>query len=172
VPAAIARPTLFIVEPQSDAGVRALRSYFEDIVGRYWGRSLTEAELESAIEESPSDDLVAPSGLLVLAAIGGRTVGCGGVKFLSDEVAELTRIHVTAPARRRGVAAQIIGYLEQHVSDRGAIRMRLDVRDDLTEALALYRRLGYLEVAPFNKDPYVGHWFAKTLNGESAKAPE
>jgi GNAT superfamily N-acetyltransferase len=166
-----ARATLIVVEPSSDLGMRALRAYFEDIVGRYWGWSLTEAELESALEESPSDDLVAPSGLLIVAEIDGQTVGCGGVRFVSDEFAELTRIHVTAAARRRGVAAQMIGYFEQQAFDRGAGVMRLDVRGDLTEALALYRRLGYREVPPFNTHPYVGHWFEKTLNREAAQAP-
>jgi hypothetical protein len=41
--------------------------------------------------------------------------------------------------------------------------MRLDTRGDLTEARALYARLGYDEVEPFNDGPYAEHWFEKAL---------
>lgn len=34
---------------------------------------------------------------------------------------------------------------------------------DLVEARRLYSRHGYLEVAPFNDEPYAEHWFAKHL---------
>ena len=41
--------------------------------------------------------------------------------------------------------------------------MRQDVRSDLVEARAMYARLGYREVPPFNDHPYVEHWFEKRL---------
>lgn len=41
--------------------------------------------------------------------------------------------------------------------------MRLDTRGDLTEARALYGRLGYHEVESFNDEPYAEHWFEKAL---------
>jgi len=40
--------------------------------------------------------------------IDGEAVGCGGVRFLPAGIAELTRIHVTATMRRRGIGARIV----------------------------------------------------------------
>jgi len=33
----------------------------------------------------------------------------------------------------------------------------------LPEAIALYRSGGYVDVAPFNDEPFATHWFAKSL---------
>jgi hypothetical protein len=33
----------------------------------------------------------------------------------------------------------------------------------LTEALALYRSAGWVEVAAFNDEPFADHWLEKTL---------
>lgn len=41
--------------------------------------------------------------------------------------------------------------------------MRLETNRALVEAVRLYRRLGYAEVAPFNAEPYAHHWFEKRL---------
>jgi hypothetical protein len=34
----------------------------------------------------------------------------------------------------------------------------------LSEAIALYRKSGYLEVDAFNDEPYAQHWFEKRLS--------
>ena len=40
---------------------------------------------------------------------------------------------------------------------------RLETNRSLTEAIALYRAAGYVEVEPFNDEPYAHHWFEKRL---------
>ena len=40
---------------------------------------------------------------------------------------------------------------------------RLETNRNLTEAIALYRAAGYVEVEPFNDEPYAHHWFQKRL---------
>ena len=45
----------------------------------------------------------------------------------------------------------------------GARTVRLDTRGELAEACALYERLGYARVPPFNADPYSDRWYAKGL---------
>jgi ribosomal protein S18 acetylase RimI-like enzyme len=151
------------VDPSSELGQQALRSYWEDIVGRYWRRPATAAEIDAVLRDEPSNDLILPFGLLVVAVGDGEPVGCGGVKFLPDGIAELTRIHVAAPLRRRGLGARIVAHLERQAYDHGRIRMRLDVRGDLVEARAMYAQLGYREVPRFNEHLYVEHWFEKRL---------
>ena len=41
--------------------------------------------------------------------------------------------------------------------------MRLDTNRTLTEAIALYRSVGYDEIEAFNDEQYAHHWFEKRL---------
>lgn len=132
------------------------------MVSRFWRRPATSAEIERALREDPSDDLRPPTGLLILATVDGTPVG-GGVRLLSSAVAEITRVWVTREARRRGYGTQIVSRLERHAAKHRRTRIRLDTRSDLTEALTLYARLGYREVASFNDAPYAQHWLEKDL---------
>jgi ribosomal protein S18 acetylase RimI-like enzyme len=156
-------PTVSTVDPGSELGARVLRAYMDDVASRYWGRPATSSEVEQALREDPSDDLVLPTGLFVVAVGDGEPAGCGGVRFLAGGIAELTRVWVAPAMRRHGLGALIVTYLEERAAAHDRSRIRLDTRDDLTEARALYARLGYREVAPFNQDPYAEHWFEKAL---------
>ena len=42
--------------------------------------------------------------------------------------------------------------------------LHLETNRALTEAIELYRTSGYVEVAPFNEEPYAHHWFEKRLD--------
>ena len=67
-----------------------------------------------------------------------------------------------AKAEQRALASN--GYVERQARDRGVEVLRLETNRSLTEAIALYRGSGYLEVAPFNDEPYAHHWFEKRLS--------
>lgn len=41
--------------------------------------------------------------------------------------------------------------------------LRLDTNSALPEALALYRKTGWVAIDRFNDDPYPDHFFEKTL---------
>jgi len=45
----------------------------------------------------------------------------------------------------------------------GAPAGRIETGGVLNEALALYRSTGWVEVPPFNDEPYADHWFEKQL---------
>lgn len=64
--------------PASREGRLALHRYVvEDIVGRYHGRPATTAEVQAALFDEPSADLVPPTGLLLLARRGGARRSSG-----------------------------------------------------------------------------------------------
>ena len=140
-----------------------LRTYYTDIVGRYYGRGATEQEVDSAMADEPSSDLAPPTGLFLLARRDGVVAGCVGVRVLEPNIAGLTRMYVHPGVRREGGASQLIAAAEDAARGIGADIMRLDVRSDLVEARALYAGHGYKEVAPFSDATYADHWFEKAL---------
>jgi ribosomal protein S18 acetylase RimI-like enzyme len=135
-----------------------IRDYYADIIARYWGRPATVAEIDQTMVAEPSDDL-----RLYVAREGSSVLGCIALRLTTPPFAEVKRVYVVPAARGRGVAKAMMEAVEQVALARGLMTMRLDVRSDLVEARALYKRCGYSEVEPFNDDAYVGHWMAKDL---------
>jgi hypothetical protein len=54
--------------------------------------------------------------------------------------------------------------LEDRGRAYGVRLMRLETKDELGEAVQMYRTSGYIEVEPFNDEPYADHWFEKALD--------
>jgi GNAT superfamily N-acetyltransferase len=152
------------MEPGLDPARRILRSYFDEIVGRYYGRQATEEEIDSAIRDFPSDDLAPPGGLLLVAREGDAVLGCAGLRLLPDGVGEVTRVFVVGSARGAGLGARLMHEVELHARTLGVRELRLDVRGDLVEGRRLYARIGYEQTAPFNDAPYADFWLRKRLD--------
>ncbi|MGK5740612.1 GNAT family N-acetyltransferase [Micromonospora sp. URMC 103] len=152
------RPT----HPDQPEAATLLREYFTEMVVRYHGRPAVPGEVEAAMIESPSGDLVAPTGVLLLARHEGRLAGCAGLRF-QPGWAELTRVYVRAERRGRGGGAALLAAVEAYARKAGADRIRLDTRSDLVEARALYARHGYVEIPAYSHDIYAEHWFEKRL---------
>jgi DNA-binding MarR family transcriptional regulator/GNAT superfamily N-acetyltransferase len=113
----------------------------------------------------PADakELTLPAGILLIARLGDRPVGCGALKFHGDEPTELKRMWVAPAARGLGLGRRLLSELERFAREAGASVIRLETNQVLSEALALYRCSGYVEVDAFNDEPYAHHWFEKRL---------
>ncbi|WP_329071058.1 GNAT family N-acetyltransferase [Amycolatopsis sp. NBC_01480] len=141
-----------------------IREYIAEIAARYWGRPVTEAEVDMALTEDPIDDLVAPTGTFLIARMSDATMtGCVGTRVEQPGLGVLKRMYVRPGHRGNGAGALLVAAAEDAARALGATVMRLDTRDDLVEARALYARTGYTEVEPFNNDKYAEHWFSKNL---------
>jgi GNAT superfamily N-acetyltransferase len=70
---------------------------------------------------------------------------------------------VRPEARGTGVAAMLLAAAEQRARADGASVVRLNTRNDLVEARALYAKHGYQEIPPYGDDPLAEHWFEKKL---------
>ena len=157
--------TVVRTSPSDLDAQRMLWVYFDELVARYQGRPATEEEIRESLLEDPSDDLEAPTGLFLLGRLGSNLVGCIGLRFLTDRVAQVTRMFVMVSKRRRGFGLRLLDELETVAHNRGITRLELDTRDDLVEARCLYARHGFEEVPAFNAGKYAEHWFVKNLEG-------
>jgi GNAT superfamily N-acetyltransferase/DNA-binding MarR family transcriptional regulator len=114
----------------------------------------------------PADpqELTRPAGVLLIARLGDRPVGCGALKLHSNEPAELKRMWIAPDARGIGLGRRLLEELERTAREAGAAVIRLETNHALKEAILLYRRSGYAEVDAFNDEPYAHHWFQKRLS--------
>lgn len=150
-------------EPDSAVGSRVLWSYMAEIVSRYHGRPATDEEIADSMRANPSGDLRPPHGLFLVAQQRHALLGCGGLRWLDDSVAEVTRVYVAGSARGRGLATWLMAELERLAGEHARTTLRLDTRSDLTEARRLYGELGYHEIPAYNTSSYAEHWFEKTI---------
>jgi DNA-binding MarR family transcriptional regulator/GNAT superfamily N-acetyltransferase len=146
------------IDPSDPRAQLCLRAYFTELDRRF------DAGFDPSQSISADDDeLRPPAGLLVLAQLRERPVGCGALKFHADKPAELKRMWVAESARGLGVGRRLLSELEQLAAAHGARTVRLETNRTLTEAIALYRSAGYVEVPSFNDEPYAHHWFERQL---------
>ncbi|MFF4790552.1 GNAT family N-acetyltransferase [Streptomyces sp. NPDC001276] len=155
-------------EPFNSPAAAALwRAYYTEVSDRWYllheGRRTDPDELEREIAATTGAELAPPTGQLLLARYDGAPAGTAGVRLLDAERAELTRVFLREEIRGKGGAALLVTAAEDAARALGARRMILDTRSDLTEARALYARLGYTENGRHNDDPYAEHWFGKAL---------
>ena len=98
---------------------------------------------------SSAATLLAQAACFFVARLEGRAVGCGGFVADADGAAELKRIFVEPAARGGGIGRLLVVTLEGAARQQGVHTMRLETGVKSTEAIALYRRLGYGERGPF-----------------------
>lgn len=141
-----------------------LRVYFTEIVGRFINRIATRDEVDAAIEDAPSADLVRPRGVFLVARHDGVAGGCVGLRMVGPGTVELTRLFVHPGLRRRGAAGLLMRAAEETARDMGAAVIRLETRSDPPEARNLYAANGYVEVpAHAHGGQYADHCFEKRL---------
>jgi GNAT superfamily N-acetyltransferase len=152
-----------VVSPHDEAALGVLRAYWREVASRYYGRPVTNADVEQYMLDDPSDELTPPTGLFLLVRVEGVPVGCAGLELLPGGVGEVKRVYVAHRARGRGLGRVLMGELERQARAHGVRLLRLDTREDLVEARGLYAAVGYREVAAFNAGPFAEVWFAKSL---------
>jgi GNAT superfamily N-acetyltransferase len=122
-------------------------------------------DLAAAIAAGPPANLEPPHGALLLARVGGEAAGIAGIRHLDTDVAEVKSMYVDPAHRGRGLARQLLAEVEQVAVEHGCTRCRLDTSDYLTGAIALYRSVGYVEVADYNGNKKANLWFERELGG-------
>jgi ribosomal protein S18 acetylase RimI-like enzyme len=100
-----------------------------------------------------------PRGRLFIAMRGDEAVGCIALRPLSGSVCEMKRLYVKASMRGTGLGRRLAMRVIEDARGIGYSVLRLDTLPSMTEAIALYRRLGFVEIAPYCVNPVPGARF-------------
>jgi putative acetyltransferase len=98
-----------------------------------------------------------PQGRLLLAEFSGRPAGCVALHPLQPEIAERKRLYVRPEFRGKGVGIALMNAVLREAKQIGYQRVRLDtIQPLMSDAIAMYRRFGFYEIAPYRPNPIAG----------------
>ncbi|HZE76309.1 MAG TPA: bifunctional helix-turn-helix transcriptional regulator/GNAT family N-acetyltransferase, partial [Gemmatimonadales bacterium] len=136
------------VDPASSAARWCVGQYFEELDRRF------ESGFDPAASLPADDrDFIAPRGAFLVGSVDGESVACGAVKSISPGVGSLKRMWVADTVRGLGIGRRMLEALETQAGELGLTTLQIETNRALQEAIALYRSVGFREVAAFNADP-------------------
>lgn len=120
------------------------------------GFSLCFQNFDNELANLPGD-YSPPDGRLLLAEYEGQIAGCVALHKLEDGVCEMKRLYLRPAFRGRGLGRTVADRIISEARQIGYERMRLDtVEPVMKDAVAMYRRIGFREIAPYCKNPMAG----------------
>jgi ribosomal protein S18 acetylase RimI-like enzyme len=120
------------------------------------GFSLCFQNFDKELAGLPSD-YAPPDGRLLLAEFKGQVAGCVALHKLEAGICEMKRLYLRSQFRGKGLGRAIADRIIAEARTIGYQRMRLDtVEPVMKDAVAMYRRIGFREIAPYCKNPIAG----------------
>lgn len=145
-------------DPETPAARYCLGEYYAELARRFE----TGFDVKTSLDPD-AGSLRPPLGSFLVAGSDGLPLGCVALKGNGSETGEIKRLWIAPAARGLGLARRLMDRAEAEAGSLGITRLRLDTNRTLTEAIALYRQLGWHEIPAFNAEPYAHHWFEKRL---------
>ena len=148
------------LDPEHPDAHHCLREYAAELDRRFPGGF----DINQSITADPAD-MRPPRGLILVARLLAEPVGCGALLFHEGDPPYIKRMWVSPEVRGLGLGRRLLEELEARAAETGSPTVHLETNGTLTEAIAMYRSAGYVEVEPFNDEHYAHHWFEKRLAG-------
>ena len=102
-------------------------------------------------------DYAPPEGRLLLATYEGQLAGCVALHKLEPGVCEMKRLYLRPHFRGKGLGRALADRIIAEARQIGYQRMRLDtVEPVMKDAVAMYRKIGFKEIAPYCSNPIAG----------------
>jgi ribosomal protein S18 acetylase RimI-like enzyme len=127
------------------------------------GFSLCFQNFDKELAELPGD-YAPPTGRLLLAEFEGQVAACVALRRLERDICEMKRLYLRPEFRGKGVGRAMAERIIVEARQIGYQRMRLDtVESVMKDAVAMYRKLGFREIAPYCANPIAGALYMELI---------
>lgn len=148
-------PSLVLTQAESATQIAQARELFLEYA-QSLGFSLCFQNFDTELAGLPGD-YAPPQGRLLLVEYENQLAGCVALHQLSEKICEMKRLYLRPQFRGKGLGRAIADRIITEARQIGYERMRLDtVEPVMKDAVAMYRRLGFKEIAPYRANPMPG----------------
>ena len=149
------RPELQTSQAESPNQIAGVSELFLEYA-QSLGFSLCFQNFDQELANLPGD-YAPPEGCLLLAMQDGQPAGCVALHKLDGEYCEMKRLYVRPQFRGHGLGLTLAERVIADARQIGYKYLRLDtVEPVMRAAVAMYRRLGFREIAPYRPNPIEG----------------
>ena len=142
-------------DAESPAQIAIVRELFLEYA-QSLGFSLCFQGFDQELADLPGD-YAPPAGRLLLATLGDQPAACVALHAIDREACEMKRLYVRPPFRGHGLGKALTERTIAEAHQIGYTRLRLDtVEPKMKTAVAMYRQLGFREIAPYRANPIEG----------------
>lgn len=142
-------------QAESPAQISQARELFLEYA-QSLGFSLCFQNFDKELANLPGD-YAPPDGRLLLAELESQVAGCVALHKLESGICEMKRLYLRPQFRGKGLGRALAGRIIAEARQMGYQRMRLDtVEPAMRDAVAMYRRIGFREIAPYCNNPIAG----------------
>jgi len=146
---------LTLAQAESPAQIAQARELFLEYA-QSLGFSLCFQNFDHELAGLPGD-YAPPDGRLLLAEYEGQLAGCVALHELEAGICEMKRLYLRPRFRGKGLGRVLAERIIAEARTIGYQRMRLDtVEPVMKDAVAVYRKLGFKEIAPYRANPIAG----------------
>jgi GNAT superfamily N-acetyltransferase len=149
---------------QNEIIIRPFEPSDQDAAKRLILEGLSEHFLHFRPElQADLDDIQNNYDVFLVAYSAAQLVGTGALNVVSDDTAKIMRMSTAAAVRGQGIAAKLLGELEDRASVRGIKKLTMITGEDWL-ARSFYERYGYFYRDIFRDDTdFRGVWLEKNL---------
>ena len=151
-----------LIQASSTEEVQQAKLLFEEYAS--WVEiSLCFQNFDQEVANLPGD-YAPPSGRLFLAIEDEKVMGCVALRKIGEGIGEMKRLYVRPEFRGRGLGRTLTEKLIAEAKQIGYTSLRLDtLPGKMDQAIAMYRALGFKEIAPYYRNPVEGATFMELV---------
>jgi putative acetyltransferase len=122
---------------------------------RSLGFDLCFQDFQTELDNLPGE-YSAPDGSLHIAHFNNVPAACVAMRRFGNDACEMKRLYVKPQFRKLGIGRKLAERVIADARKAGYERMLLDTIGTMTEAIALYKSLGFAEIESYRFNPLEG----------------
>jgi GNAT superfamily N-acetyltransferase len=152
---AIVAKSISFAQAESPSQIAQARELFLEYA-QSLGFSLCFQNFDQELAGLPGD-YAPPAGRLLLVEREDQLAGCVALHKLETEIGEMKRLYLRPQFRGKGLGRLLADRIIAEARQIGYQRLRLDtVEPVMKDAVAMYRRMGFKEIAAYCSNPMAG----------------